>query len=281
MPCPVSILSHHCLPQHAISRWAGRLAHAKTPFVKNALIRSFVRRYPINMVEAAEPNLDAYASFNDFFTRTLKPEARPLDLREDSILSPADGTISEIGDIENNTLIQAKGRYFDLDQLLGQQTYLSALFQNGKFATIYLAPSDYHRVHMPLAGQLRDMIYVPGRLFSVNFKSSQHIPQLFARNERVIAIFDTVAGPMAMILVGAMIVASIHTQWAGQVAPSSLRTITVRKYTDVTLEKGQEMGYFSLGSTVIVLFGPQKTQWNPGLQTLSTLKMGESIGKMF
>lgn len=278
MKKPFSIHCHYLLPQHFLSRLAGKFAHSTNPKIKNAFINYFLRRYPINMAEAAEPNPNTYATFSDFFTRALKPGARPIDSDANSIVSPADGEISELGNIYNNKLIQAKGVDFDLHHLLGKQQHLTPLFSNGKFATIYLAPKDYHRVHMPLTGQLREMIYVPGELFSVNFLSSQHVPNLFARNERVIAIFDTAAGPMAVILVGAMIVANIHTKWAGQIAPGGKREIISYKYEGTTLEKGAEMGHFTLGSTVIVLFGENQIEWQKELMTHSVVKVGEKIG---
>lgn len=278
MSPPFSILSHYLIPQHLLSRLIGKLARSSLPFIKTPFIHRFAKKYHVNMTEALEPNLAAYPTFCDFFTRALKPDARPIDPQTNTIVSPADGVISEMGHITQNTLIQAKGVSFTLANLLGQQTHLTPLFQNGQFATIYLSPKDYHRVHMPLSGALREMIYVPGQLFSVNFKSSQHIPNLFARNERVIAVFDTVAGPMAIILVGAMIVASIHTAWSGQVTPGAKRKITSQHYATIQLAKGQEMGYFSLGSTVILLFGPQHMEWGKNVSRLSPVKMGEKIG---
>lgn len=280
MKTPLSILCHHFMPQHRLSRLAGCLAHSTHPRLKNYLIRYFLNRYPINMDEALESNPFAYTSFSNFFTRALKPNVRPIDSNANSIVSPADGAISEIGNIEQNKLLQAKGVNFELADLLGQQSHLTPLFQNGKFATLYLAPKDYHRVHMPLAGVLREMIYVPGELFSVNFKSSQHVPNLFARNERLITIFDTEAGPMAVILVGAMIVASISTVWAGQITPGAKREITVQRYEGVSLEKGAEMGHFTLGSTVIVLFGENRIDWDAGLSSQSPVMMGQRIATL-
>lgn len=277
---PISILSHYVLPQQPLSRLVGRLAHSKLPFIKTPFIRLFASYYQVNMAEALQSDLNDYSSFSNFFTRLLKPDARPIDPNPEHLVSPSDGVISEIGDIQDTTLIQAKGMQFELANLLGQTPHLTPLFQNGKFATIYLAPKDYHRVHMPLAGRLREMIYVPGELFSVNFKSSQHVPNLFARNERVIAIFDTQAGPMAIILVGAMIVASIHTTWAGRVTPGQPREITTKKYENISLAKGQEMGFFDLGSTVIMLFGPQKISWDANLTTHTAVKMGQMFGKI-
>jgi len=275
---PLSILKQYFLPQRLLSRFIGKVAHSKLALIKTPFIHYFHKHYHVNMQEALEPSLSAYPSFCDFFIRKLKPEARPVDAHLHHLVSPADGVISELGNIESTKLIQAKGVYFDLNNLFGQQSSIATAFTNGKFITIYLAPKDYHRVHMPLAGHLREMIYVPGKLFSVNTTSTQHIPQLFARNERVISIFETEAGPMALVLVGAMIVASINTRWAGQITPGAKRQISTHSYKNVFLQKGEEMGYFNLGSTVIVLFGDQSIAWESTLHVSSKLKMGEKIG---
>ena len=207
------IISQYLLPQHLLSRLAGGLANCTWNWVKNPFITWFVKRYQVDMSEAAEENPTAYACFNDFFTRALKDGARPL-ADGDEVLCPADGAISQLGRIEHGRIFQAKGQSFSVLELLGGNPEHAALFQGGEFATVYLSPRDYHRVHMPLGGTLTDMIYVPGKLFSVNQSTAENVPELFARNERVVCLFDTPVGPMAVVLVGAMIVASVETVWA-------------------------------------------------------------------
>lgn len=276
------ILIQHLVPQHLLSRFTGMLADSTLPWIKNTLIRLFTDRYDINMSEALEEDPFNYPSFNAFFTRALKPDARPLDTHPDTICSPADGAISQLGHIDNEMIFQAKGRYYGLNSLLGGDRQLAAAFKDGHFATIYLSPRDYHRVHMPVTGTLRESIYVPGQLFSVNQTTAEQVDQLFARNERLIAIFDTEYGPMAMILVGAMIVAGIETVWAGQVAPASRQPVRQHfgQQTDNTplqLEKGQEMGRFKLGSTVILLFGKEQVNWASTLAESSPVQLGEAI----
>ncbi len=233
------------------------------------------------MFEAIQTDPFEYATYNDFFTRHLKPEFRPIDANPNSIVSPADGNMAQIGLIKHGQILQAKGHNYSVQSLLGGDLNLAALFNNGSFATVYLAPKDYHRVHMPLTGRLKKMIYVPGKLFSVNSHAAENIPGLFARNERVVAIFDTVAGPMAVILVGAMIVGSIETKWFGTVTPPHSKVIKTWEYdtnSNIELSKGAEMGLFKLGSTVIVLFGPQAILWDQGISINLDLKMGSKIG---
>lgn len=233
------------------------------------------------MNEAIQTNPFKYATYNDFFTRHLKPECRPIDTNNNAIVSPADGNMAQRGLIKQDQILQAKGHNYSVQSLLGGDTNLAKQFINGSFATIYLAPKDYHRVHMPLTGRLRKMIYVPGELFSVNAHAAENIPNLFARNERVVAIFDTAAGPMALILVGAMIVGSIETKWFGTVTPPHSKTIKTWEYdadTNIELAKGAEMGLFKLGSTVIVLFAAQAALWDEGISINSDLKMGSKIG---
>ncbi len=274
------ILFQHLVPQHLLSRLVGKLAHSTRPWLKQVFIRRFIRRYGVNMAEARQVNAEDYACFNDFFTRELKPGARPLAPGEDHILSPADGVVSAIGDIKAGQLLQAKAHTFSLTQLLGGDEARAAEFENGRFATIYLSPKDYHRVHMPVTGTLREMVFVPGKLFSVNQVTADNIEGLFARNERVVCIFDTAFGPMAMVLVGAMIVASIETVWAGTVAPGPQPVAVDYRggQPAINLEKGEEMGRFKLGSTVILLFGPGVMQWREQLDGLTPVRMGESIG---
>ncbi|WP_151670309.1 archaetidylserine decarboxylase [Nitrincola schmidtii] len=276
------IFFQYLVPQHLLSRLVGRLADCKTAWVKNGFIRWFNRQYQINMTEAAEENPLAYPSFNAFFTRALKPEARPIDSDPDVLISPADGAISQLGKIEHGRIFQAKGRDYGLTTLLGGDLKRAEPFINGEFATIYLSPKDYHRVHMPISGVLRETVYVPGDLWSVNQVTAEGVDQLFARNERLVAIFDTEIGPMAMVLVGAMIVAGIEVVWQGHVAPV-LKTPLVlgKRYEDlITLTRGEEMGRFKLGSTVILLFGENALQWNSELSAGSGVKLGRGIAKL-
>ncbi|NVK40944.1 MAG: phosphatidylserine decarboxylase [Oceanospirillaceae bacterium] len=276
------ILLQQLVPQHCVSRLAGRLAECRDPWVKNTFIRWFAGRYGVNMREAEVENLRAYENFNAFFTRRLKPDARPIDPSPDSIVSPADGAISQLGAIDHGRIFQAKGRGYGLSTLLGGNSELAEAFKNGSFATIYLSPRDYHRVHMPVDGKLRETIYIPGDLYSVNQTTAANVDQLFARNERLVAIFDTELGPMAMVLVGAMIVAGIETVWAGQVAPLPRQPIRARFDAQddqgIRLARGEEMGRFKLGSTVILLFGPDVMRWRESLGAESPLRLGEAIG---
>lgn len=275
------ILLQHLLPQHLLSRLAGRLAECRIGWVKNSFINWFRKRYRVDMSQALEPNPEAYEHFNAFFTRALKPDARPLDTAPGALLSPADGAISQLGAIEHGRIFQAKGRGYGLATLLGGSIERAEPFINGQFATVYLSPRDYHRVHMPVTGTLRETVYIPGDLYSVNQVTAEGVDNLFARNERLVAIFDTEHGPMAMVLVGAMIVAGIETVWNGQVAPTSKRPVILDRHHDqapITLEKGAEMGRFKLGSTVIVLFGPDAARWDEALKAGSSVRMGQSLG---
>lgn len=251
------------LPQHSLSRLAGWIANCKQPWIKNRLIYGFIQHYNVDMTLALEENPEYYSNFNDFFTRSLKPEKRPISNHPTDIISPVDGTISAIGDIKENQLIQAKKINYNLQALLGGSAKLAAQFQNGRFATFYLAPQDYHRVHIPYHGELKEMIYVPGRLFSVNTQTTAELPNLFVRNERVITLFSTSIGSMAIILVGAMLVGSINIPWEGIIAPASKQHIYHWHYLDnkISLAKGQELGQFQLGSTVIILFEANRMNW--------------------
>ena len=275
------IIMQYLLPQHLLSRLAGCIADCKWPWLKNAFIGWFAKRYQVDMSEAVEERPTAYGCFNDFFTRALKDGARPLDPAQQSVLCPADGAISQLGAIEHGRIFQAKGQSFSTLELLGGNPEHAALFQGGQFATVYLSPRDYHRVHMPLGGVLRDMIYVPGKLFSVNRNTAENVPELFARNERVVCLFDTEAGPMAVVLVGAMIVASVEPPWAGLVTPPR-RELRAQRYGQAapTLARGEEMGRFKLGSTAIVLFGPGRTHWEDSLQAGDAVRMGQRMGEM-
>lgn len=284
-PGPLSRLGtllQYLLPQHLISRFMYRLMQVRVRWIKNLLI-GFVRRaYQVDMTLAQAPEADAYANFNEFFTRTLRPEARPI-AGAGQLACPSDGTISAIGGIEEDRLLQAKGHWFGLKALLAGRDELARLFFNGSFATIYLSPRDYHRVHMPLDGRLTEVIQVPGRLFSVNDRTTQQVPGLFARNERVISLFDTEVGPMAVILVGAICVGSIETVWAGQLSPpypAKVRTWYYGKAgeTAPTLSKGQELGRFNMGSTVIVLLPHAGVTWLPDMGAERQVCMGEGLG---
>ncbi|EKD71340.1 MAG: hypothetical protein ACD_46C00207G0002 [uncultured bacterium] len=248
----------YLLPQHLLSELAGKLADAKTPWLKDFLIKQFMRTYHINLSETLIKNPAEFASFNDFFIRRLKPDARPIDhssTRE--IISPADGTIAQIGMIKQNQLLQAKNFYFDLETLFGHDLEAAQTFVDGNFATIYLAPHNYHRVHMPLIGRLTKTIYVPGKLFAVNRMTSEIIPKLYSRNERFIALFDTAAGKVAVIMVGALIVGSIKMNWMKK--PIRNKSVVTNIFsTSPQYNKGDELGYFKLGSTVILLFEKNK-----------------------
>src|SRR5690606_24368393 len=272
----------HLTPQHALSRLVGRIASSEQPWIKNTFIKWFVKRYRVDMTQALEENPCAYASFNKFFTRPLKNHVRPIDGDINGIACPADGAISQLGDIENGRIFQAKGQSYTAQELLGGDVALAEEFAGGKFATIYLSPRDYHRVHMPYTGKLRRMVVVPGDLFSVNSATANQVPRLFARNERAVAIFDTDIGPMAVVLVGAMIVAGIETVWAGEVAPYK-RQIQTTEYThapvEITLNKGAEMGLFKLGSTVVVLFAKDQIDWVSSYEAGSPTVMGHKLAQ--
>lgn len=275
------VYSQYLAPQHLISRGAGKIAECKHPTFKNALISWFIKKYGVNMSEAERQLPEEFKHFNDFFTRSLKADARSIDTDKDAIISPVDGAISQLGGIQQGQIFQAKGQSFSLVELLGGDIERAQPFMGGDFATIYLSPKDYHRIHMPITGTLKEMVYVPGKLFSVNPVTAENVPRLFARNERVVAIFDTELGPMAMVLVGAMIVASIETAWSGLVAPlkRNIKSIRYDSHEQITLEKGAEMGRFKLGSTVVLAFPENTTQFVEQLQAGSAVRMGETFGK--
>ncbi|MEH6469874.1 MAG: archaetidylserine decarboxylase [Halopseudomonas sp.] len=277
-------LLQYLLPQHLLSRCVGRLADSRIGWIKNSFIRLFHHIYGINMTEAVEENPTAYPSFNAFFTRALKPNARPIDPDPSLLVCPADGAISQLGKIDYGRIFQAKGHSYSLTSLLGGNQDRAKPFINGQFATIYLSPKDYHRVHMPIEGRLREMVYVPGDLFSVNTATVSEVPNLFARNERLVAIFDTANGPMAMVLVGAMIVAGIETVWSGQVAPK-MRAIETSRYDKqspdpIVLAKGEEMGRFKLGSTVILLFGENNIDWLKQYHSGNNTRLGQPLANL-
>ncbi len=275
-------LPQYLLPHHLLS-WLMLLAtRLRWRPWKNWQIKWVIRRYGVDMDEALDPEPTHYSHFNSFFTRALRAGARPLADGAADILCPADGAISQIGAIREGRIFQAKGRDFSAVELLGGSIARAAPFENGSFVTVYLSPRDYHRVHMPIAGTLREMVHVPGRLFSVAPHTTRAIPRLFARNERVVSIFDTEAGPMAVILVGALFVASIETVWAGVVTPPRRREIRVWDYRDTApaLERGAELGRFNMGSTAIVLFGNGKARWDAAMQADSAVRMGQRLGSL-
>lgn len=276
-------LLQYCVPQQLLSRMMGALAESRVRPIKNLFIVIFSKVFKVNRAEAELEQLKHYPSFNDFFVRALKPHVRPLCEEQQDIACPADGSVSQIGEVDRGCIFQAKGKEFTVTALLGGDDYLSQQFYGGKFATIYLAPKDYHRVHIPIGGQLQTMVHIPGSLFSVNRATTKHIDQLFTRNERVVSIFDTEAGPMAVVMVGAMIVGSIETVWAGQITPYK-KMIRTTHYPDdkeeVRLSKGEEMGRFKMGSTVMVLFGPDMAEWDTDILAGSRVQMGQRIGTL-
>jgi len=276
MSKPLYVLIQYCCPQHALTKIVQWLAECRWKWFKTWAIKRLIRKYHVNASEALSENLDDYPNFNSFFTRRLKPELRPIVQGEKQIASPADGCISQAGDIQQDTLLQAKGFYYSATSLLGGNAEIAKRFHNGKFATIYLAPKDYHRVHMPLAGKLLETTYIPGDLFSVNHRTAQAVPNLFTRNERLVCLFETAAGLMAVVLVGAMLVGHIETVWPMR---HSRKTISTEQYsTDIYLERGAELGLFKMGSTVIVLFGKDQVDWVSSLKENTLVKVGEEIG---
>jgi phosphatidylserine decarboxylase len=280
------VASQYLMPKLALTALAGRVARAKGGRYTHALIRWFVARYQVNMDEAAEPDITQYACFNDFFTRALKPGARPL--AQADFVCPVDGAISQLGHIEGDQIFQAKGHHYSTQALVGGDANLAAQFTDGEFATIYLSPKDYHRIHMPSAGRLRRMIYVPGDLFSVNPATARGVPGLFARNERVVCVFDmpAVAGQatqqFVLVLVGATIVGSMGTTWHGVVNPP--RSSDVREWTyddaNINLQQGDEMGRFLLGSTVVMLWPKNTISLNPQWQAAQGVRLGEAMGSL-
>ena len=278
----LTTLPQYILPHHALSKMMSKLTHCENKVWKNLFIKQVIRHYGVNMDEALKQDINYFNSFNHFFTRELKPGARPFTAERNAIACPADGTVSQAGNITNGEIFQAKGKSYTATDLLGGSLERAEPFNNGVFTTIYLSPKDYHRLHMPLAGTLREMVHIPGRLFSVNTATTNSIPGLFARNERVVAIFDTEAGAMALVLVGAIFVSSIETVWHGVVTPPSITSVQSWQYQDnaPTLKIGEEMGRFNMGSTVIVLLGKDKAQWENEFAADKVVKLGERIGKI-
>lgn len=275
------VLFQYLLPHHGLSRLLGKFAEGR--FLKNTLIALFIKRYKVDLSEAKITDHREFENFNAFFTRELKDAARPLVSEPDAVLCPADGSISEIGSIEEDRIVQAKGRSYTIAQLLANNDD-AGHFVGGSFATIYLSPKDYHRVHMPLQGSLLHTIYVPGQLFSVNQVTVDSVPNLFARNERLVCLFETPAGKMALVLVGAMVVAGIDTVWSGQVCPAPVRKLQRTDYGETTpplqLARGAEMGRFKLGSTAIVLFEAGAVSLEASLEAGVATRMGQLLGRM-
>ena len=281
----LAVLPQYLLPKQALTQLAGALARAQAGGLTTAVIRWFVGRYGVNMAEAAEPDIARYASFNDFFTRPLKPGARPLAAAR--LICPVDGAISQFGRIERDQIFQAKGHQYSTQALVGGDAALAAEFQDGSFATLYLSPRDYHRIHMPCEGRLRRMIHVPGELFSVNPTTARGVPGLFARNERVVCVFESDAGPFVLVLVGATIVGSMATAWHGIVNPPRPGTVRDWDYRGeaepIDLRQGDEMGRFLLGSTVVMLFpkapkaGKKGLRFNPQWASGGSIRMGEKM----
>jgi phosphatidylserine decarboxylase len=274
------ITLQRCLPQHALSRAVHRLARSRVPLVKNALIAAFARAFRPEMDGALQPDPLRYESFNAFFTRSLRPEMRPIDPDPRAVVSPVDGAVSQIGYLDGLGILQAKGRTYGLDALLADHRQWVARFAGGAFVTLYLAPRNYHRIHMPLGGELRAAWYVPGRLFSVNAATTHAVAGLFTRNERVVCAFETASGlPFAMVLVGALFVGSIATRWHGDVTPSSPRRAVelALPALDRQLAKGAEMGRFNMGSTVIVLFPPGGLGWLAQVEAGLGIRVGQRL----
>jgi phosphatidylserine decarboxylase len=273
----------HLLPQHLLSALIYRATRVRWRPFKSLQIGAFIRLFGVDMGQARDPDPAAYAHFNAFFTRALRADARPAAEEADAVLCPADGTLSQLGAIDDGLIFQAKGLAYSLDRLLAGESGWTERFSGGDFATVYLSPRDYHRVHMPVGARLRAMRHVPGRLFSVNAVTTSLVPRLFTRNERVVCLFDGEAGPMAVVLVGAIFVGSMETVWSGQVTPRTARlperkTCSARSF--VELGKGEEMGRFNMGSTVILLFPPRAVEWDPDLTPGQPVRVGQRLGRI-
>jgi phosphatidylserine decarboxylase len=275
------VVPQYILPHHLISRLILRATRVPVPWFKNPLMHWFVKKFNVNMAEAENENLESYPDFNSFFTRSLKTSARPIDHGAQRVACPVDGAISQLGYIDGATVFQAKGYSYDLQSLLGGDAALAKQFTDGAFATLYLSPRDYHRIHMPIAGRLTQMLYAPGRLFSVNPTTVKRVRNLFARNERVIAVFESQVGPMVMIPVGALNVACIETVWHGVVTPPHRqpvqRWIYDRADDVIQLAKGEEMGRFNMGSTVLLLFPKNTIRWDENLKPGDAIRMGQGL----
>ncbi|HSH73187.1 MAG TPA: archaetidylserine decarboxylase [Methylophilaceae bacterium] len=275
----LAVSLQYLLPKHAITTLAGKFASAKAGSLTTAVIRWFVGRYKVNMEEAAQPDISDYQSFNDFFTRALRPDARTISKSE--FICPVDGAISQFGEIRSDQIFQAKGHSYSTNALLAGEKAFAAKFNDGSFATLYLSPKDYHRIHMPCDGRLISMKYVPGTLFSVNPATAQDVPGLFARNERVVCEFESkVHGTFVMVLVGATIVGSMATVWHGVVNPPRSKHVREWTYSDqnIELRQGEEMGRFLLGSTVVLLFPKNTLQFNQEWTPTKSIRLGEALG---
>jgi phosphatidylserine decarboxylase len=277
----LKIIGQYLLPKKLLSRLLGKLAAAEAGKLTTFLIKKFINHFNVDMSEAKYSAPEQFKTFNDFFTRELKPDARQIIIGEDNLALPVDGSVSQMGAIKEGRIFQAKGHDFSLRELLGGRDDVADPFNEGLFSTIYLAPKDYHRIHMPITGKLEQMIFIPGDLFSVNPLTAQNVPNLFARNERAVAIFSTAIGPMAMVLVGATIVASIETVWSGTLTANADKEIQCWDYKnqDITLEKGAEMGRFKLGSTVVALFPKESIHFAEDLQAGSVTRLGELFAR--
>ena len=278
----LAVLPQYLLPKHALTMLAGKIASAKAGGLTTRLIRWFVAKYQVNMAEAENPDTASYKSFNEFFTRPLREGARPLAQGAGAdFICPVDGAISQFGTIEKDQIFQAKGHHYSTTALVGGDVALAAQFQDGQFATLYLSPKDYHRIHMPHDGRLTRMIYVPGALFSVNPTTARGVPGLFARNERVVCVFESDRGPFVLTLVGATIVGSMATVWHGVVNPPRSSAVREWKYRDqnITLKKGDEMGRFLLGSTVVMLWPKNTMAFNAAWEAAGEIRMGEAMGR--
>lgn len=274
----LAVLPQYLLPKKGLTAFAGKVASCHGGAWTTRIIKRFIRRYNVDMAEALNPDPQSYRSFNEFFTRALKEGARPL--ADADLLSPVDGAISQLGTIATHQIFQAKGHHYSTQTLVGGDAALAAKFSDGLFATLYLSPRDYHRVHMPCDGRLVRMIYVPGDLFSVNPTTARGVPGLFARNERVVCVFESDQGPFVLTLVGATIVGSMETVWHGQVNPPRSKDVVEWNYADqdIRLKKGDEMGRFLLGSTVVLLFTKDRYQFNPAWSSTGLIRMGEPMG---
>jgi phosphatidylserine decarboxylase len=274
----LAVLPQYLIPKQALTMLAGKLAGAEAGGLTTSIIRWFVGRYGVNMAEAANPDIASYASFNEFFTRPLRDGARPLAAAD--LVCPVDGAISQFGAIERDQIFQAKGHSYSTAALVGGDRELAARFADGSFATLYLSPRDYHRIHMPCDGRLIRMIHVPGALFSVNPTTARGVPGLFARNERVVCVFDSAHGPFVLTLVGATIVGSMATVWHGVVNPPRPGHLREWSYADQRIEfrQGDEMGRFLLGSTVVMLFPKGVVRFNPDWAPAQAIRLGEAMG---
>ncbi|MEI6897139.1 MAG: archaetidylserine decarboxylase [Psychromonas sp.] len=270
----LKIAGQYILPKHLLSRLTGKLAAAKAGKFTTFLIKQFISKYQVDMSEAKHPKPEHFESFNAFFTRELKEGIRSIVAGDSNLAIPVDGKVSQQGDIKECRIFQAKGHDFSLRELLGGRDEVATPFDDGMFSTVYLAPKDYHRIHMPITGKLEQMIFIPGELFSVNPLTAENVPNLFARNERAVAIFSTAIGPMAMVLVGATIVASIETVWAGTLKGKDIQYWDYSDQ-DITLEKGVEMGRFKLGSTIIALFAKNSINFSEELKAGTVTRLGE------